>query len=58
MHQRARTRKFLQPLGKGERVVWCPAPRGGGAGGGGPDTGGERTSGRREVMFGLVFLSI
>lgn len=34
VHQRARTRKFLQPLGKGERVVWCPAPRGGGGGGG------------------------
>lgn len=35
-------------------MVSSPSPGGGGRG---PDRGGERTSGRREVMFGLVFLS-
>ena len=56
MHPPARTRRApLQPIGNGEGVVGVQPPEGGG---GGPDRGGERTSGRREVMFGLVFVSI
>lgn len=47
-----RTEKFLQPLGKGERVVYGVQPPGWGWG---PDTGGENF--RKEVMF-LVWFPI